>query len=63
MLADEGRPRLRMESALDNCFPSLHVSIAVSSLVLVYRTRPVSPSSPDPSRALGLSGDSRLSRG
>ena len=26
---------LRMESALDNCFPSLHVSIAVTSLVLV----------------------------
>ena len=27
---------LRLESALDNCFPSLHVSIAFSSLVLVH---------------------------
>ena len=29
-------PHLRLESALDNCFPSLHVSIAFSSLVLVH---------------------------
>jgi len=28
---------LRMESALDNCFPSLHVSIAVTALYFVVR--------------------------
>jgi len=28
---------LRMESALDNCFPSLHVSIAVTAMYFVFR--------------------------
>lgn len=31
---------LRLESALDNCFPSLHVSIAVTSLYFVLRHAP-----------------------